>query len=70
MATHYSYSVLENPKDRRLWWAIVQGGHKKSDTTERLSTHYVPETSLGSGAEAGSNITFTLKINYTAYYRS
>ena len=38
--------------------------------TKHTCTLYVPETSLGSGADAGSNITFTLKINFTAYYRS
>ena len=38
--------------------------------TKHTRTHYVPETSLGSGAEAGSNIIFTLKINYAAYYKS
>ena len=31
--------VLENPMDRGAWWAIVHGGRKKSDLTERLSTH-------------------------------
>ena len=29
------YSCLENPVDRGAWWAIVHGGHKESDTTER-----------------------------------
>ena len=48
-------------------------GHKESDNnwaTKHTRTHYVPETSLGSGAEAGSNIIFTLKTNYAAYYKS
>ena len=27
------YSYLENPMDRGAWWAMVNGGHKKSDTT-------------------------------------
>ena len=30
------YSCLENPTDRRVWWAIVHGGHKKSDRTEHM----------------------------------
>ena len=30
-------SYLENPMDRRAWWDPVQGGHKKSDTTEQLT---------------------------------
>ena len=30
------YSCLENPMDRRVWWAMVHGGRKESDTTERL----------------------------------
>ena len=34
------YSCLENPTDGGSWQAIVHGGHKKSDTTERL--HSVP----------------------------
>ena len=28
------YSCLENSMDRGAWRAIVQGGHKESDTTE------------------------------------
>ena len=28
------YSCLENPKDRRGWWATVYGVAKESDTTE------------------------------------
>ena len=31
------YSCLENPMDREAWQATVHGGHKESDTTERLS---------------------------------
>ena len=27
-------SYLENPMDRGTWWAIVRGGHKKSDTVK------------------------------------
>ena len=27
-------SCLENPMDRRAWWATVPSGHKESDTTE------------------------------------
>ena len=30
------YSYLENPMDGGAWWAIVHGGHKQLDTTERL----------------------------------
>ena len=30
------YSFLENPMDRVAWWATVQGGHKKSETTEHI----------------------------------
>ena len=32
------YSCLGNPMDRGAWWATVHGGHKESDTTERLTT--------------------------------
>ena len=32
------YSFLENPMNRGAWQATVHGGHKESDTTERL--HY------------------------------
>ena len=28
------YSCLENPKDRRAWWATAHGVTKESDTTE------------------------------------
>ena len=34
MATHSSYSCLENSMDRGAWWATVHGGHKESGTTE------------------------------------
>ena len=27
------YSYLKNPMDRGAWWAMVNGGHKESDTT-------------------------------------
>ena len=33
------YSCLENPMDGEAWWAIVHGGCKESDTTERLHFH-------------------------------
>ena len=33
------YSCLENYVDRGAWWAVVHGGHKESDKTERLNTH-------------------------------
>ena len=32
--TPLQYSFLENPTDRRAWWAAVHGGHKESDTAE------------------------------------
>ena len=31
------YSYLENPVDRGAWRAVVRGGLKELDTTERLS---------------------------------
>ena len=30
------YACLENSMDGGAWWATVHGGHKVSDTTERL----------------------------------
>ena len=35
----HQYSCLENPMDRGDWWAIVHGGHRELDMTERLSLH-------------------------------
>ena len=37
MATQYS--CLENPMDRRGWWAIVHGVPKELDTTELLNNN-------------------------------
>ena len=34
------YPCLGNPMDREAWWAIVHGGFKEWDTTERLSKNY------------------------------
>ena len=34
------YSYLENPMDGGAWWAIVHGGHKQLDTTERLHIQF------------------------------
>ena len=34
------YSCQGNLMDRRVWWAIVQGGHR-SDMTEHALTHTV-----------------------------
>ena len=31
------YSCLGNPMNRGAWWAIVHGGRKESDMTERLT---------------------------------
>ena len=33
----FQYSCLENSMDRGAWGAIVHGGCKESDTTERLT---------------------------------
>ena len=41
MATHSSILAWMIPMDRGAWWATVRGGHKESDTTERLSTTYL-----------------------------
>ena len=38
MATHISILAWRIPVDRGAWQATVHGGHKESDTTERLST--------------------------------
>ena len=37
MATHSSILAWRIPMDRGAWRAIVHGGHKESDTTERLT---------------------------------
>ena len=31
------YSCLENPMDRRAWWATVHGVTKELDTTEQVN---------------------------------
>ena len=41
------YSCLENPKDRGAWRATVHGGHKESNTTERLSFPCLPREVSG-----------------------
>ena len=38
MATHSSILAWRIPMDRGAWWATALGGHKESDTTERVST--------------------------------
>ena len=38
LATHpLQGSCQENSMDRGVWWVIVHGGHKESDTTEQLT---------------------------------
>ena len=39
MATHSSYSCLENSMDRLHRGKLSPWGRKESDTTERLNTH-------------------------------
>ena len=34
------YSCLENPMDRRAWWAAIHGVTKESDTIEGLHFHF------------------------------
>ena len=46
---------LENPLDRRAWWATVHGGHKQSDTTEKLTLHFIAD-SLCCTAEANTTL--------------
>ena len=38
MATHSSIFAWRILMDRRAWWAMLHGGHKESEKTERLST--------------------------------
>ena len=37
------YSCLGNPLNRRAWRATLHGGHKESDTTDRLKHRGLPE---------------------------
>ena len=37
MATQFSILAWRIPMDRGTWWATVHGGHKESNTTERLN---------------------------------
>ena len=39
MATHSSYSRLENPRDKGTWRATVHGVAKSQTWLKRLSTH-------------------------------
>ena len=43
------YSCLENPMDRRTWWATVHWVAKESDKTEQLSMQAGPLSSSGLG---------------------
>ena len=49
------YSCLENPLDRRAWWATVHGGHKESDATEKLTLRFTAD-SLCCTAEANTTL--------------
>ena len=40
MATHFQYSCLKNPTDRRAWWATVRG-MAELDMTEQMNTNTV-----------------------------
>ena len=46
MATHSSYSCLENPIDRGAWQATVQKVTKNQTLLKRLSTHNHYSTSI------------------------
>ena len=46
-------SCLGNPMDREAWWANSPWGHKESDTTEQLSTYFLP---LREAKAAGKHI--------------
>ena len=39
MATHFQYSCLENPTDRRAWWATVCRVAQHQTQLKRLGTH-------------------------------
>ena len=41
MKTQPQYFCLENSMDRGSWWVTVHGGHKESDTTERLTQYNI-----------------------------
>ena len=41
MATHSSILAWRIPWTRGAWRATVHGGHKESDTTEQLSSHFI-----------------------------
>ena len=45
------YSCLENPVDRGAWQAVVRGGLKELDTTERLSACVCTHTHIHRGPE-------------------
>ena len=44
MATHSSVLAWRIPMDQGAWWAIVHGGHKELNTTERRSTVHAKQS--------------------------
>ena len=50
------YSCLENSMDGGAWWATVHGGHKESDTTERLHFLSFSLTGLAEGTQLETSL--------------
>ena len=47
----YQYSCLENPHGQRSLTGYSLKNHKESDTTETLSTYFLPDRKIYSGKE-------------------
>ena len=62
------YSCLENPMDRRVWWATVDGsqrvGHDWSNTHTHTYTHTIVTQVEGKFTEATRGIIFANRISH------
>ena len=53
VVTHSSIPAWKNPMDRGTWWAMVHGGHQKSQAQRDSRAHTHGQVSLRVFQEAG-----------------